>query len=174
MKTGFTLTINKNWEKNTYFVLPGQVTWYNKKQKLMFRTRCWVKVSWDQRSKSGYISKLRTLSLPSETHIVDNEPAGYWCSYVAKQAARTLHENSRLELDHGLLAMPTSIRYLFWHLHGRGSLQGQAEGRRKNLGMMTVGATVADGRTVLLCGMIWAESKQAVPICTDKALQFFL
>lgn len=39
-----------------------------------------------------------------------------------------------------------------------------------NLGMMTVGATMADGRTVLLCGMIWTEATQAVPI---KPRNFF-
>ena len=79
-------------------------------------------------------------------------------SWNAKQATRTLHENSRLALDHGLPAMPSSNRHLFWHFHRR-SPQAKGEGRRKNLGTMAVGPTMADVDTVLLLGMIWTDSK---------------
>ena len=82
-------------------------------------------------------------------------------SNIAKQATRTLHENSKLALDHGLLAMPSSSRHLFWHFHRR-SPHVEVEGRRKNLSMMAVGATMVDGCTVLLFRVIWTEPKQTV------------
>ena len=77
-----------------------------------------------------YISKLRTFSRPSETNTLSKKKQLAINSNIAKQAARTLHENSRLALDHGLPAMPSSIRHSFWHVH-RLSPQAQAQRRRK-------------------------------------------
>ena len=74
LKTGFMLTIHKNSEKTHVFFLWGQVAWYKNRWKRMLWTTCWVKVSWDQGSKHGrYISKLRTLSLASETNTLSTK-----------------------------------------------------------------------------------------------------
>ena len=170
-KPGSMLTIDKNWE--ICFFSQRQVAWYKNRWKRMLWTTYWVKVSWDQGSKNWHISKLRTFSLPSETNSLSTKKRNATSNsiyqliinYELNIYCKTSNTHTPWKFKAGTwsrLARNAIIKSSFVLTSPSTVSAGKGGGETEE--PWHDGCGMTDGRTLLLFGMTWTESKQTVPL----------